>query len=141
MAELKFVKKARKDYPEFEIKRGDSYWWWQFRFEKKRRMSKHKPKRSALTQSDYQGQVWDIEDLIQEISNPDEIFSAIELIKSLRNDQQRKRDNMPESLQNSKNGDLLQERCEALDHWIKLLESVDLEDEDALDQLRLISCE
>ncbi len=32
MAKATFVKKAQKDYPEFGIKKGDSYWHWAFAF-------------------------------------------------------------------------------------------------------------
>ena len=30
MTRAHFVKKARKDHPEGDIKKGDSYWWWAF---------------------------------------------------------------------------------------------------------------
>ena len=32
MPKLNYVKKARKDYPESEIQKGDSYYWWQFNY-------------------------------------------------------------------------------------------------------------
>ena len=32
MPRVHFVKKARKDYPSTGIQKGDSYYWWQFRY-------------------------------------------------------------------------------------------------------------
>jgi hypothetical protein len=52
MARAHFVKKARKAIPGTDIKKGDSYYWWKFRFGGKR-TSKTAPKASQLTQSEF----------------------------------------------------------------------------------------
>lgn len=64
MARATFVKKARKDIPGTDIKAGESYYWWKFRFGGKH-YSKTPPRRSQLTQSDFLGQLYAIEDEIQ----------------------------------------------------------------------------
>ena len=132
------VKKARKDYPEQGIKRGDSYFWWKPRYGGIRR-SKTYPSRQELTQSDFLCRVYDIEDEIAEginieTRNPEEVENEIEgwisaiteEIEELKEECEEKLDNMPEQLQDtSETGMLLQERIEYLDEWINNLESVD----------------
>lgn len=61
MARLHFVKKARKTIRGAGIKKGESYYWWKFRHGGKR-VSKTKPRRSALTQSEFYGVMYDAED-------------------------------------------------------------------------------
>ena len=55
----------------------------------------------------------------------DELKSAIE---ELRDETQDKLDNMPESLQESSTGELLQERVDMLDEALDELESIDIDD-------------
>lgn len=52
----------------------------------------------------------------------DEIISSIE---SLRDETQEKLDNMPESLQYSPTGELLQERVDGCDQWQADIEAID----------------
>jgi len=33
MPRVHFVKKARRDYPDDDIKKDESYYWWKFRFD------------------------------------------------------------------------------------------------------------
>lgn len=132
MTRAHFVKKARKDYPEDEIKKGDSYWYWSFAFGPKYK-SKTKPTRSQLTRSEFLSTLWAIEDDLderfKEMSSSEDIENAIEELKSeieqLRDETQGKLDNMPEQLQYADSGQLLQERIEGLDSWISDLDSVD----------------
>ena len=139
------VKKARKDYPEAGIKKGESYYWWKPRFWGVRR-SKTYPSRQELTQSDFLCRVYDIEDEIAEglevdiEDDPSEIESEIENwlmniiseIEELISECEDKLYNMPEQLQDtSEAGILLQDRIDALDNWINDLEDVDISiDED-----------
>ena len=135
MPRVHFVKKARKDYPEAGIKKGESYYWWKFRYGGLHR-SKTKPKPSQLTQSDFLSQVYEIEERIQEIDIDDDFQAEIDDIVSelemLRDETEDKLNNMPEQLQDtSEAGILLQDRIDALDDWISDLESVDISiDED-----------
>ena len=135
MARLNVVKKSRKDYPEHGIKKGDMYYWWKFRFGGVQK-SLTKPRRSQLTQSDFLGQVYDLEDEMNEASKIDEgtIDDWVSTLESLRDECQEKIDNMPEQLQeNSSSGQLLQERVDQLEDWISTLEGIDVEiDEESI---------
>jgi len=131
MAKAKFVKKARKDNP--VCKKGESYYWWKFKFGSKN-YSLTPPKQSQLTQSDFLSQIYDIQDRINDIDLDSEFESEISEIvsdlESLRDEQEEKRDNMPEQLQDSGSGEMLQNRYDSIDEMISELESIDLEVED-----------
>lgn len=138
MAKVTKVHKAQKDYPQYGIKKGDSYYWWKFRFGGKH-FSKTYPKRSQLTQSEFLSTVYDIEDELQSISSgdfseageiKDFVAGIIDRLESLRDEQEGKRDNMPEQLQESATGELLQGRYENLDEMIDELNNIDLDDFD-----------
>lgn len=123
MTTLHFVKKARKSYPGTGIKKGDSYYWWQFAF-RERQVSKVKPRRSQLTQSEYLGTMYDHEDAFNAIDRTQdpsdiagELRSMAEEIRSFGEEQQGKYDNMPDGLQQGETGQLLETRaqeCEAI---------------------------
>lgn len=103
MARVTFVKKARKDYPYSEIKRGDSYYWWKFRFGGKIR-SKTRPARSRLTQSAFYGTLMDLEDgmdleSIEGIKSS--LESAAEEVRSLGEEQTEKMTEMEQYFPNS----------------------------------------
>ena len=139
-----FVKKARKDYPEAGIKKGESYYWWKPRYGGIKR-SKTYPSRQELTQSEFLCRVYDIEDELSSIEidiegkNKEEIEqeirdtleSIISEIEELRDECEDKLYNMPEQLQDtSEAGILLQERIDALEDWISELEAIDISIED-----------
>jgi hypothetical protein len=135
MPRLNFVKRARKDYPDYRIAKGDSYYWWTFRNGGKH-ISKEKPRRSRLTQSSFNSTLWDIEDDLQEIEaeNAEDLETIvqeyIDRIMELKEETEQNLENMPEQLQESS---ILPERIEALNIWISELESIDLEvDEDEI---------
>lgn len=65
MPRVTFVKKARKDYPEHGIERGDSYYWWKFRRGAKH-VSKTRPRPSQLTQSSYRSGLLRIQEFIED---------------------------------------------------------------------------
>lgn len=117
------------------IEKGQSYWWWQFKNGPKR-LSKTKPKRSQLTQSNYLSQLYDLEDRIgsAEASDPDELQALVEELtadlENLKEETEGSLENMPENLQSSPTGELLQERIDALDNAISELEGIDLEYEE-----------
>lgn len=135
MARAHFVKKARKDYPQQGIKRGDSYYWWKFRFGGKH-FSKAAPRRSQLTQSDFYSQLWEIEDnLAAEFEafrnngeDAEELRSfcdeASSEIEQLGEEQGEKHDNMPDQLQDSGTGELLQERADRCSDLSQELQSL-----------------
>lgn len=118
MTKLHHVKRAQKDYPSAGIKKGEPYYWWKFMYQP-RRLSKTKPRRSQLTQSEYLSQAMDIMDEINALQEEgaalgtsviEEIISQVE---TLREETQDKLDNMPYQLQESDAGCILYERIEA----------------------------
>ena len=150
MPRVTHVKHARKDYPQYDIKQGDEYYWWKFRFGSKHK-SKTTPARSQLTQSEFLSTIYDLEDrlgaLSAEGSTREDVQSDVDSIKdeleALASQCEDNRSNMPESLQDSESGQLLETRAEAVQNMISALESIDLEDnlEDAVTELQGISYE
>lgn len=138
MTHANFVKKARKNYPKEGIKKGESYWWWKFRFGGKYK-SKTQPKASQLTQSDFLSTLYSVQESIEEFEadDGDEIASFIEdqklELEQLRDTCQENHDNMPDQLQDSETGELLQNRVDGLEGVIDELDCIDIDvDEDAL---------
>lgn len=117
------------------IQKGESYWWWSF-VNGPKHISKTRPKNSHLTQSNYLSQLYDIQDVLDNIeaSQAEDLASIVDSIKddleNLKDETQGSLDNMPESLQSSPTAELLQERIDALDSAISELESIDLEYEE-----------
>lgn len=128
MPKLNFVKKARKDNP--VVSRGESYFWWKFAFGAKQ-YSAARPARYRLTQSEFYSTLWSIEDGFEASDIADELADQIETFASeleeLRDAQEEKRENMPESLQESTTGELLQERYDQLDEWVSNIEQLETE--------------
>lgn len=116
MPRVTHVKKARKDNP--VCKKGESYYWWKFRYGGKR-YSLTYPKQSQLTQSPYYANLYDLQDTIAnaDCSNNDEFESlrdqTSESLREFGQECQDSLDNMPDSLQYSPTGELLQERVDA----------------------------
>jgi hypothetical protein len=137
MPHVTHVKHARKDYPQAGIKKGDSYYWWAFRFGKPQ-MSLVAPTRQQLTQSSFLQELYGIEDDISALTAgshlEDELPEIISRIEDLSSQCQDSLSNMPEQLQESSSaGQMLQERSDNLDSWASDLSGVELEvDEDAL---------
>jgi hypothetical protein len=127
MARVTKVEHAQKDYPEYEIKKGDTYYWWKFRFGGKH-VSKTYPNRSQLTQSSFLGSLYDLEDNWS--LDREDPQGSIEDLKSqvedLKSQCEESLENMPDNLrENSESGNLLQERIDQCDEWIGNLEGID----------------
>lgn len=122
MPRVNHVNKARKDYPDAGIKKGESYYFWTFRFPTSKIRSKTYPKRSRLTQSPFLSQLYEIQDSTKEIDAGDIDGYLDELepdLESLKEGCEESLENMPEALQDtSDTGILLSERIENLDEWI-----------------------
>ncbi len=133
MARVQTVKKARKARKEYGIKKGDTYYWWKFRFGGIH-YSKTYPKPSQLTQSAFLGTLYSIQENLSFGRDDFEasVQNLISEIEQLRDECQDSLDNMPEHLQDtSSSGELLTERIDALESWAGDLEGVDLDiDED-----------
>lgn len=143
MPRVTHVKSARKDNR--VAKKGESYYWWKFRFGGKR-YSKTPPKRSQLTQSEFYGQLWDLQDQRDGLCGNTDLESLEGFTEDVTNIAQQlvdlgeecagKRDNMPESLQDSETGQLLEERTDRcqemgdeLESALCELENIDLDSE------------
>lgn len=118
MPRVTFVKAARKDNP--VCKKGESYFWWKFRYGGKR-FSLTRPRQSQLTQSAYFGTVYGMQEGVEDYevgcvedfeTLKDDITSQVD---ELRDETQGSLDNMPDQLQYSPTGELLQERIDALE--------------------------
>ena len=141
MPKVTFVKKARKDIPGSNIKKGDSYFWFKFRFGPKY-CSKTRPNRSQLTQSAFLSAWYDFEDEVNAMAGIDEdgVQELIGRAEEMRDECQSSLDNMPEQLQESSDsGNTLRERIDELDNFISELETIDfsmVKTEDELEELK-----
>lgn len=125
-----------------EIKAGDPYVWWKFRFGGKHiRCGKSEcgPKPADLTQSEFLSTLYgiqsqnfeDCESITDLESARDDAVSDLE---SLRDECEEKRNNMPEQLQDSDSGNLLQGRIDGLQEMIDALQAVDVAGDDIPDE-------
>ena len=127
MPRVHTVQKARKDYPDDGISKGDTYYWWKFPYGS-RIMSLIYPKRGQLTKSPYKSSAYDIDDNIQALEDPEELSSIADEIGGLRDEAQDALDNMPEHLQEtSSSGETLQQYVDDLDGWYQELDAIDIE--------------
>ncbi len=141
MPEVHHVKKARKDYPDHGITKGQEYWWWCTRTTVGKAYVSHKhysttyPKRSRLTNG-FLSQVYSLQEEIND-ANPadmDDLQSMrdewVGQINELESECQSSLDNMPEGLKQGPSGELLQERIDAMSSWASDLENTLLDDDD-----------
>lgn len=128
MPRVHHVKKARKDNP--AVKKGEPYYWWKFRHGGKR-YSRTRPRPSQLTQSPYYSTVRSLVERIEDESPTDyDDFQSLqeeirEEIENLGQECQENLDNMPDSLQYSPTGELLQERIDACENAQMEIESIE----------------
>ena len=131
MARFTYVKKARKDIAGTDIKKGDKYYWWKFRYGSKH-CSKVCPRPSQLTQSEFLSTIYGLNEQIEDLTIKNDLKEEIEAITNeldmLKDEQQERLDNMPEHLQeSSSSGELLSRRIESVDEMISELEGIDTE--------------
>lgn len=121
------VESARKDYPEAGIKKGDTYYHWEFRFGGKRK-SKTYPKPSQLTQSAFLQQLYSIQEigLPADESLKDIVEDIAGQLRDLGEEQQNSLDNMPEGLQQGSTGEMLQTRIDSCESVADEIENIDL---------------
>lgn len=127
MPRVHFVKKARKNYG--DIKKGESYYWWKFRYCAKSR-SKTAPKPSQLTRSEFWGTIYDIQEELSGVEDRDQLDEIVSRIRELADEQDEKKNNMPDSLQEGPIGELLTSREDSCNDWVDELDALDIEDED-----------
>jgi hypothetical protein len=138
MARANFVKKARKDVPGTDIKAGESYYWWQL-YRSPKRYSRTRPRASQLTGSAFLQQYYGFQEELEDMTaeDMDDLQGQMEdlagRMRELAEECEGNRDNMPEGLQDSDTGQLLEERAEGMNGWADELESFDFEFEPDLD--------
>jgi vacuolar-type H+-ATPase subunit I/STV1 len=127
MPKVNFVKAARKDVPNTDIKAGESYYWWQG-FKKPKRFSKTPPKPSEVVGSAFLQTLYGIDEGLNSLSTCEDILDgleeAISSLEELKDEVQGNLDNMPEGLQQGNTGQMMQERIDALESYISELEEV-----------------
>lgn len=126
---LHFVKKARKTIRGSGIKKGESYYWWKF-YRLSKQVSKTKPKPSQLIRSEFLSTVQAYAEEIVGIGDIDtaqsRIPEIIDELNTLADEQESKKENMPDSLQEAFVGELLQSRADNLRGFAEALGAVDL---------------
>lgn len=126
----------RDEKDQIVVKKGEKYYWWQFPYQSKQ-ISTTYPTRQQLTTSDFLKQVWDLEDRLgalheHNFSSPEDLQSEVEDIKSdletLRDECEEKKSNMPEGLQESGTGEMLQNRYDSVEEMVNEIDGIDLDD-------------
>jgi len=141
MAIVHFVEHARKD--NVVCKKGESYYYWTTRitigksYHGQKHFSKTKPKRSALTNSDFLAQIYDIEDdqigglSALDFKEADDLSSEAsniaDCIRQIGDEQDEKLSNMPEGLQQGSTGEMIQERIDECENMASQIDSVDFD--------------
>src|SRR5687768_5532152 len=134
MPRVTIVKAARKAQGtcgkcSAKISVGDGYRWWKFRYGGRRvRCVKPEcaPRAGDLTQSAFYSQLYDIQDSFQaavDNQSADDLRAAADELRSLGEECSSYRDNMPDSLQDSETGELLQTRADECESRASDIES------------------
>jgi len=115
------------------VNKGQEYYTWTM-FHGTPQISLTYPTRQQTTGSAFLCATYDLEDRIAALSDYSDIDdlsserdSIVEDIRSLADEQQEKRDAMPEQLQESGSGEILGNRYDSLDEWANNLEGVDVD--------------
>lgn len=124
MTKTHFVKAARKARPEHDIKVGESYYWWKFRFGGIH-ISKTPPKRQQLTQSEFMSNIYNLEDELTGVQDENDAESIADQLEELADEQEDKRSNMPDQLQDAESGELLQNRADSCREFAENIRGVD----------------
>lgn len=134
-----YITRARRDYPEVGVKKGENYYHWSF-YRGRKQMSSTPPKRSQLTQREELINLYDAEDMVGELeweeANREDLASKVDdiitTLQSAHDAAQEKYDNLPENFQQAEQGQFLESFTGECEDTISTLESIkgDLEDED-----------
>jgi hypothetical protein len=131
MAKVEFLK-ARKDYPEHKINKGDMYYTWQL-YRGPTRRSLTRPTRSQLTSSEFLVQVYDFaDDALPNAQDPGDFESIASELENLGQEQEGKLDNMPEGFRNGQTGEQLEARKTSCEEWAQAINDAASEFETAV---------
>ena len=103
------TKKANKDYPQFGIKKGDTYFQWSF-FRQRPIKSKTPPTRGQLTQNEVLQGVYAAYDGPAP-KTADDVEAMAEQVREAGTAAQDKYDNLPENFQQGENGQRFEEQA------------------------------
>lgn len=112
MPKVNYVK-ARKDYPEASVKKGDMYYTWSLLLGPRSSRTYRQltpPKRSQLTTSTFLQGIYDIEDRIASLTSLDDVEDIVQALRDLASEEEEKYDNLPEGLQQSDTGRRIESR-------------------------------
>lgn len=129
MARVKY-QKARKDYPNAGIKKGDMYYYARIKtgpYSSRQIRQKTPIRPSQMTTSDFLNQFYGLQESLQDFKGPlADMPGFLEDLASqardLGQEQQEKYDNMPDPLQQGDTGCMLEERAQAMETWADSLE-------------------
>lgn len=108
---------AAKDYPEFGIKKGDTYYRWAL-YRQKAKMSKEYPPRSELTSSSFLRTAYHLEDVtLAACQTPNDLEAMADEVSTLAGEAEDSFCNMPDSLQQGDTGQQLEARMDAAREW------------------------
>lgn len=117
-------RKARKDYPNAGIKKGDEYYYWKRKTGPASGVTCRSltPPTPSQLNSGFAGEVGEIEASLDAAEDVEAVRSVAEEIRTLGEEQQGKFDNMPEGLQQGDTGQMLEERANQCEEWANGIE-------------------
>ncbi|UPT53364.1 hypothetical protein [Synechococcus phage Ssp-JY38] len=119
--------KARKDYPNFGIKKGDQHYTWTLKTGPRTSREFRQiapPRRSQLTTSEFLSTVYDLEDRLASVDNEDDARSLVDELNQLADEQDDKLSNMPEGLKQGPTGQQIEARAEGCREAANEIESL-----------------
>lgn len=120
-------RKAQKDYPGNNIKKGELYWYVKIKTgpRSSRTMRQKEPfKPSQLTSSEFLSQLYTLQEEQAALSSMDDAQELADSIRALGEEEQGKYDNMPDGLQQGDTGQLLEERANACEQAASEIEDI-----------------
>lgn len=119
--------KARKDYPEHGIQKGDMHYTWSLKTGPRSSRTYRqiaKPRPSQLTTSEFLASLYDWQDSLEAAPDMESISGLAEEIRSIGETEREKFDNMPENFQQGDTGQMLEQRADACEAAADELEEI-----------------
>jgi len=129
MPKVKHVK-ARKDYPQHGVEKGQMCYVWSLKTGPRSSRSFRqltRPKPSQLTNSEFLGRAYELTEQVEDLTEEDledQLQELVDEIECLGEEQDEKWNNMPEGLQQGSTGELLEGRRDMCQEWAYNLEAV-----------------
>lgn len=131
-------RRANKDYPNAGIKKGEMYYYAKIKtgpYSSHTIRQKEPIRASQLTSSDYLARLFELQDQIGNIQEPEDAREIAEALRELGEEQREKFDNMPEGFQQGDTGQMIEERAEICESAADEMETlIDGWDEDTAKQ-------